>query len=441
MPLAIRAPAGHFGEVNILEVTCWLPEGGLGGGGTVVCLDNAQALRRLGADVRIFAGDYSGTHERLTAWDDNGGEVHVTRLALNHRDRHTPLWRKHNPGAAAAFGRHLDERRPNVVHFHSLQGLGFHCLREAVNRCIPSAVTLHDHWWVSPLRFLTNMRTGHLASSARLWATLRCRARRRPIRDLERDLQPVTRGDAPLTHSVSSPPPLASLREAIHTVITLRRMLARADLLIAPSSFVVETHRDLGFRGLHLLRHGTPDVVESGRHSPPQGPVRFGFAGGLSLIKGLRRAIRAIRAFHPDEAELWVWGSDEPTHAPDLLDPRVKWCGTVSHDMRLKFHREMDALLALSLCHETCSMTVLEAQSCGVPSIASDIPAHREIIEDGVNGILVPRVPFDPLVAAMRRVVGDVASLRRMGELCPRNASTDEVARHLVQLFERLAKR
>ena len=47
--------------MNTLEVTCWLPEGEMRGGGALACRELAGALLRRGAEVRIFCGDYSQT--------------------------------------------------------------------------------------------------------------------------------------------------------------------------------------------------------------------------------------------------------------------------------------------------------------------------------------------------------------------------------------------
>jgi glycosyltransferase involved in cell wall biosynthesis len=40
---------------------------------------------------------------------------------------------------------------------------------------------------------------------------------------------------------------------------------------------------------------------------------------------------------------------------------------------------------------EGLPITLLEASSYGRCCVASDIPAHREVIEDGITGYLVPR--------------------------------------------------
>jgi phosphatidylinositol alpha-mannosyltransferase len=53
--------------------------------------------------------------------------------------------------------------------------------------------------------------------------------------------------------------------------------------------------------------------------------------------------------------------------------------------------------------------------AAGLPVVASDIPGYREVVRDGVEGLLVP--PSDPvaLAAALREVLDDPALAARLG--------------------------
>ena len=65
---------------------------------------------------------------------------------------------------------------------------------------------------------------------------------------------------------------------------------------------------------------------------------------------------------------------------------------------------------------ESFGMTLVEAMRCGVPVISTDCPlGPAEIIEHGVDGLLVPVGDGQALAAAMLNLIGDDDTRRRMG--------------------------
>ena len=58
---------------------------------------------------------------------------------------------------------------------------------------------------------------------------------------------------------------------------------------------------------------------------------------------------------------------------------------------------------------------LIEAASCGRPIVTTDAPGCREIVKDGVNGILVPVRNVDALVAAIRTLLDSSDMRARMG--------------------------
>ena len=61
--------------------------------------------------------------------------------------------------------------------------------------------------------------------------------------------------------------------------------------------------------------------------------------------------------------------------------------------------------LAFPSYREGFPNVVIEAGAMGLPSIVTDINGSREIISDGVNGLIIPSRDADALYNAMRRLV------------------------------------
>ena len=72
---------------------------------------------------------------------------------------------------------------------------------------------------------------------------------------------------------------------------------------------------------------------------------------------------------------------------------------------------------------EGTTTTALEAQSCGVPVVATRVAAVAEVVEDGVTGLLVSPERSDAIADAVLRLLGDEALRARMG-LAGREAAT-----------------
>ncbi|MBT3331682.1 MAG: glycosyltransferase, partial [Rhodospirillaceae bacterium] len=58
---------------------------------------------------------------------------------------------------------------------------------------------------------------------------------------------------------------------------------------------------------------------------------------------------------------------------------------------------------------------LLEAAAAGRPVVATDTPGCREVIEDGVQGLLIPVADSEALATALRRLILDQNERVAMG--------------------------
>jgi glycosyltransferase involved in cell wall biosynthesis len=97
------------------------------------------------------------------------------------------------------------------------------------------------------------------------------------------------------------------------------------------------------------------------------------------------------------------------------------------------------SVFALSSIHEGLPMALAEAMACGVPCVAFDCaPGVREIVTDGVDGLVVPPRDVDALAEGLDRVMADEPLRRRLGEAARasvRRFAPDQVLAQWEELF------
>jgi glycosyltransferase involved in cell wall biosynthesis len=85
---------------------------------------------------------------------------------------------------------------------------------------------------------------------------------------------------------------------------------------------------------------------------------------------------------------------------------------------------------------------LLEAAAAGRAIIANDVPGCREIVLDGVTGLLVPPNDTKGLADALRELLRDPARRRAMGlagrQLAEREFDEALVARRTIAVYRRL---
>jgi len=113
----------------------------------------------------------------------------------------------------------------------------------------------------------------------------------------------------------------------------------------------------------------------------------------------------------PDEARLRSIAGDAAW---------IKWLGAVDNSTVPKLFNASDifALPCRADSHgdkDGIPVVLMEAMACGLPAVSGDLPAIRELIEDGVNGMLVDGNNPTQLAARLESLAKDPALRSRLG--------------------------
>jgi len=152
------------------------------------------------------------------------------------------------------------------------------------------------------------------------------------------------------------------------------------------------------------------------------------FVGRIVERKGIKFLIKAFAEIKDEIAHNLLIVGDGPER-PSLeklvdrlgLHPRVHFTGWISADEKLQ-HYETCSFFVLPAVYdkqgdiEGLGVVLIEAMSCHKPVIASKAGGITDIVEDGVNGLLVPPGDVKALSDAIRRFAKDTDLCKRMGE-------------------------
>lgn len=275
--------------------------------------------------------------------------------------------------ATRALARHWRMMRPDAIYVATEGPLGWAALRVARRLGIPAATGFHTRFddyvrsygapWLqgTALRWMRHFHNGAQATLV-------------PTRELQRFLE----------------------GQGFHNVILLPRA-------VDTQAFHPD-HRDPALRAKWGLDENALAVIHVGRIAPEK---------NLPLAV---RAFRALQRVRPDARFVWV-GDGPAREALQRENPDFVFCG-VQRGEALGRHFASGDLFLFPSRSETFGNVTLEALASGVPTVAFDYGAARELLRDGIHGAAIALNDDAGFVAAARQLGLDDALRARMRPAC-----------------------
>jgi glycosyltransferase involved in cell wall biosynthesis len=211
-------------------------------------------------------------------------------------------------------------------------------------------------------------------------------------------------------------------------------------------------------RRLHLTRHAQllGNGVDLGRFDPARfapdarhaaradlgvtddNTVVIGAVGRLVAEKGYPELLEAAAGLPPDRVVLVIAGTDDP-EKPDTLARSVVAAARADGVRMLGHRSDVERLYAamdvfvLASHREGFPRAAMEAAAMGLPVVATDIRGCRQVVVDGVTGVLVPVGDPGALRDALAALVDDPVLRRGLGRAGRARALTHFDERDVVR--------
>src|SRR5512140_1306089 len=218
-------------------------------------------------------------------------------------------------------------------------------------------------------------------------------------------------------------------------------------IVVSPS-----TYQDLierGFDPSALVQIGL--AVDHNLFRPtgvPRSPTPLiGYFGRLKKYKSVDQLLLALPAVLRDVPALKAVIVGEGDDRPRLealvrqlnIQDAVRFTGFVSEQEKVTLLQQMWFKVATS-SKEGWGLTVTEANACGTPAIASNVPGLRDAVQDGKSGLLYRYGDVEDLAGKIKLLLSDGELRARLSAGALAWAalfSWDEAARRTIEVLER----
>lgn len=218
----------------------------------------------------------------------------------------------------------------------------------------------------------------------------------------------------------------------------MQKVKKSEDFLIDSASLVIVTtqrHADqiqLSHSGKNIRIHPNYILIDIFKPQPTEKQFDMVFVGRIAPQKNLRMLFDAMRLLHGKR--LLMIGQGELTDVlkqdyADLSD-RVTWYGSAPHD-ELPNLIQQAKIFILPSHHEGHPKTLIEAMSCGMPVVGTDVPGIQEVIQHQKTGFLCQKTP-DDIAKTLQSILDDDTLQQALGqqarEYALENYSLDRIA-------------
>lgn len=182
------------------------------------------------------------------------------------------------------------------------------------------------------------------------------------------------------------------------------------------------------------------------KYKLPTRRILFGSVGRLAPEKNYSMVLRVVRRLLDDGYEnigfVLVGDGEQKQILLDLANE----LGILDNIYFLGIQYDVHEILplwrffVLASVTEGTSISLLEAQACGIPAVATDVGGNSFVVDDMVNGFLCPSNNEEKMAECMKIFLNDHDKSRKFGfkgrERVQKDFCMDSVTRKYLQIYE-----
>jgi glycosyltransferase involved in cell wall biosynthesis len=181
---------------------------------------------------------------------------------------------------------------------------------------------------------------------------------------------------------------------------------------IVPSEHTKKKLLDGSIRKAHISV--LPHMVNTPEYKEYSAEDKYiAYSGRISQEKGVDSLLMA--ANRVSHIPFCLTGEFTSLNSPYPQPPNTSFVGWLSKFQMTDFYRNARFLVIPSSCFETFGLIAIEAMSCGLAVVASKRGALKEIVEDGVTGLLFEPGNVEELVSKIKMLWDNPELCRKMG--------------------------
>lgn len=171
----------------------------------------------------------------------------------------------------------------------------------------------------------------------------------------------------------------------------------------------------------------------------PENAFIVAFCGRFNQRKGAFRLAEAIQKCSNPNVKVMFIGipMEGQTTLPEC--DGILYRGALPHEDVAKYLNAADVYVLPSLA-EGCSNSIVEAMSCGLPIISSNLPFNYDILDE-TNSILIDPMDVDAIAQGINKLQGDAVKCSKMADASLRKASELTIENRVNKIVEFINQR